>query len=124
MTDTIIVDLDNTLSFKKTSYEDALPNLPLIDKLRVYKDKNFRIIIFTSRNMQTFKNDIKKIKENTLPRIKEWLNKYNVPFDEIIVGKPWCGENGFYIDDKAIRPDEFLTLDENSIKSILKIDNN
>ena len=96
----------------------------LLAKLKEYRDKNFRIVIFTSRNMRTFKNDIKKIKENTLPNIKEWLNKHKVPYDEIIVGKPWCGENGFYIDDKALRPDEFLTLDNNSIKSILKIDNN
>ena len=58
-----------------------------------------------------------------MPNIKEWLNKHNVPYDEIIVGKPWCGENGFYIDDKALRPDEFLTLDNNSIKSILNKEN-
>ena len=38
--------------------------------------------------------------------IVNWLNKHDVPFDEIHIGKPWCGDDGFYVDDKAIRPDE------------------
>ena len=120
------MDLDNTLSFKKDScsYQDAEPNYQLIKKLREYKEDNFKIVIFTSRNMRTFKNDVQKIKENTLPLIKEWLKKHSVPFDEIIVGKPWCGENGFYIEDRALRPEEFIHNDGKKIKSILKIDNN
>jgi len=33
------------------------------------------------------------------------VEKYNVPCDDIILGKPWAS---YYIDDKAIRPDEFV----------------
>ena len=48
----------------------------------------------------------------------EWLEKHDIPYDEIHFGKPWCGVNGFYIDDKAVRPKEFL---ENSYEEILKL---
>ena len=73
-----------------------------------------KIIIFTARNMRTFDGDIEKITENTLPIIKDWLLANNVPYDEIIIGKPWCGMNGFYVDDRAIRPSEFskMSIDE------------
>ena len=52
-------------------------------------------------------NNIGKITAKTLPIIFKWLEN-NVPFDEIYVGKPWCGNEGFYVDDKAIRPEEFV----------------
>ena len=35
-----------------------------------------------------------------------WVAKNKVP-DEIIVGKPWPSFGGFYVDDKAIRLNEF-----------------
>jgi len=37
-----------------------------------------------------------------------------VPFDGLRFGKPFA-ENGFYVDDRAIRPDEFLKLTEEEI---------
>ena len=55
----------------------------------------------------------------TLPVIVEWLKRNAVPFDEIHVGKPWCGAGGFYIDDRAIRPSEFRSLDRDAIADIL-----
>lgn len=68
----------------------------------------------TARNMRTYEGNIGKINIHTLPIIIDWLNKHNVPFDEIIVGKPWCGNEGFYVDDRAVRPDEFsrMSMDE------------
>jgi len=60
--------------------------------------------------MKTHNNSVGLINAKTLPIIIEWLNRHEIPYDEIHVGKPWCGSEGFYIDDKAIRPDEFLNL--------------
>ena len=80
----------------------------------------FEIIIHTARNMNTFNGDLSKINTNTLPVIIKWLKDNEVPFDGIVVGKPWCGENGFYVDDKSIRPDEFLNLDYNEILKMIK----
>ena len=35
------------------------------------------------------------------------------------MGKPWGGYGGFYVDDKAIRPSEFVKLTETEIKDLL-----
>jgi capsule biosynthesis phosphatase len=119
----LIFDLDNTISFAiDSNYIDSKPDLAIINRMHTYKDKGFEIIISTSRNMSTYKGSIGKINAHTLPIIIEWLDKHNVPYDEIIVGKPWCGTDGFYIDDRAIRPSEFLRYDYNEIINL--IDNN
>jgi len=113
----IIIDLDNTLTVPNDnlSYEELEPNIPIIEKLReCHKDK-YEIVIFTSRNMRTYSGSIGKINVYTLPKILLWLEKHNIPFDEVIVGKPWCGDLGFYVDDRAIRPNEFIKLDLNNL---------
>jgi len=116
--DKIIIDIDNTISFTiDGDYENAIPNISLIEKMREYKEKNFYISLFTARNMRTYSGDISKIQKYTLPILKKWLERNNVPYDEIIIGKPWCGKNGFYVDDRAIRPQEFI---ENDYKSIIE----
>jgi capsule biosynthesis phosphatase len=69
--------------------------------------------------MRTYKNDIGKIMANTVPVLIEWLKKHNIPYDELYVGKPWCGYNGFYVDDKTIRPQEFLEMSYEQIQETL-----
>ena len=118
----IIIDLDNTITIddQNSKYQYKKPNLDVINKLKNYKEMGFEIIIHTARNMKTFNGDISKINSNTLPIILKWLKKFDVPFDGIIIGKPWCGEEGFYVDDKAIRPDEFVNLEYDKILNLIK----
>ena len=118
----LILDLDGTLTIdeEEKDYIDKKPNTKVIEKLKEYKSQNFRITIYTSRNMRTFRGDIEKIKTNTLPQIINWLEKYSVPYDDIVIGKPWCGFEGFYVDDKAIRPSEFSTLSYEEICTLLQ----
>jgi capsule biosynthesis phosphatase len=117
----LIVDLDGTITLANTSdYKNVLPNIELIDNLKVYKSKGFSIVISTARNMRTYGGNVGKINIYTLPTIIEWLGKHNVPYDEIIVGKPWCGHDGFYIDDKAIRPSEFNKMTIEEITALLE----
>lgn len=106
----IVIDLDMTLTKGGYSYADATPNEAVITKLREYKEKGFDVIIYTARNMRKYSGDISKINQNTVPEIIRWLERNNVDVDGVVVGKPWCGTNGFYVDDKAIRPDEFVDL--------------
>jgi capsule biosynthesis phosphatase len=122
MSKTIIVDLDNTITIEDplVPYSEKLPNLPLIQKLKDYKLNGFEIIIHTARNMRSYEKDVSKINANTLPIILEWLIKNEVPYDGVLVGKPWCGINGFYIDDKAVRPKEFINLTYNEILELIK----
>lgn len=73
--------------------------------------------------MRTYQGDIEKIEHNTLPIIVEWLDKHKVPYDDIVIGKPWCGYDGFYVDDKAIRPSEFVEKTYDEILEILNKEN-
>lgn len=122
MTKKIVIDLDKTICTKVEGlgYESALPRNEVLAKMHQYREIGFTICIFTARNMKTFDGNIGKINAFTLPVIIEWLDKHNVPYDEIIVGKPWCGHGGFYLDDRAIRPSEFLKCSAKQIKVILK----
>ena len=117
----LIVDLDNTISYTiKGDYVNSKPIEQTINMLRKYHDEGWEIVINSSRNMRTYEANVGKINIYTLPNIISWLNKYNVPYDEIIVGKPWCGYDGFYIDDKAIRPSEFHSMNEKEIHKLLE----
>lgn len=118
----IVIDLDETISTKKKDeeYANAKPKLDVIQKLHYFRALGYQICIFTSRNMNSFGGNIGLINIHTTPTIISWLNKYDVPYDELIVGKPWCGEDGFYVDDRAVRPNEFASLNENQIQRLLK----
>ena len=116
----LIMDLDDTIcKTEQGDYRNSIPNEEVIAKISEYKQMGFDIVINTSRNMRTYQGNIGKISANTLPIIIDWLNTHNVPYDEIFVGKPWCGMDGFYVDDKAIRPDEFLKLSYQEIKQLI-----
>jgi capsule biosynthesis phosphatase len=116
----LIIDLDDTITLAAPDgYDKALPNLALIARLRDYQACGFEIVIATSRSVRTFDGNIGKINAFTLPGIVAWLEKHAVPFDEIHVGKPWCGLEGFYVDDKAIRPSEFLRYPLAAIHELL-----
>lgn len=121
----IVMDIDGTLceiKSKEQEYIDILPKLEVLNKLIEYKNKGFYIILFTSRQMRTYKGNVGKINANTAKVVFEWLDKHNIPYDEIHFGKPWCGKNGFYVDDKAIRPKEFVELSHDDIIQLLKRD--
>lgn len=118
----IIIDLDDTITVADSSkhYSEVEPRKEVIEKIREYKALGFEIAIHSSRNMQTHQNSVGKITAQTVPIISEWLEKHEVPFDEIWIGKPWCGEEGFYVDDKSIRPKEFV---EKTYEEILEVIN-
>lgn len=120
----IVIDLDGTLTIDSdTAYCDKPANNAVINRLAEYKADGYTITIFTSRNMRTYDGNVGKINIHTLPTIIEWLNNNNVPYDEVILGKPWCGFDGFYVDDKSIRPSEFASLDYDQIKALLDKEN-
>jgi len=69
--------------------------------------------------MRTHEGSIGKINAFTLPIIVDWPGKNEIPYDDIYVGKPWGGTEGFYIDDRAIRPDEFVKLTLGKIHTLI-----
>jgi capsule biosynthesis phosphatase len=126
----IIIDLDHTLCIPdpgsdqsldpSDKYRNAAPVPGVIAQLRVYRAMGFEIVINTSRNMRTYGGDVEAIKANSLPLILAWLAEHDVPYDEVIVGKPWCGFEGFYVDDRAVRPSEFASLSYAEIKALIE----
>lgn len=121
MTAMIVIDLDGTLTIPGSGadYADLQPNPAVVAQLRRYAAEGFRIAIMTARNMRSFENSIGRINAHTLPVAVEWLKRHDIPFDEIHVGKPWCGHEGFYVDDRAIRPSEFVALEPEAIRHLL-----
>ncbi|WP_133633818.1 capsular biosynthesis protein [Halomonas ventosae] len=116
----LVVDLDGTITKNDTSdYRNVSPNLEVVDKLRFFKSLGYEIIIQTARNMRTYEGNVGKINIHTLPIITEWLDRHKVPYDEVHVGKPWCGFHGFYVDDRAVRPSEFIRMSPEEIESLI-----
>jgi capsule biosynthesis phosphatase len=118
----IVLDLDGTLcEIKKPHqhYRDLVPDLAILEKVREYRAKGFYIIIQTARNMRTHEGNVGRINALTAKTVFEWLDRHEVPYDEVHFGKPWSGKNGFYVDDKAVRPDEFLRLSHEEILRLI-----
>lgn len=120
----LVFDIDGTIcpsgKKKDQKYMDLDPFWPMVRKIREYKDQGFYIILFTARQMRTYEGNIGLINANTLKELFPWLDKHNIPYDEVHIGKPWPGSNGFYIDDRAIRPSEFMLMSHNEIEEKLK----
>lgn len=117
----IIVDIDDTLSRTRNGdYANATVIEPVRKRLVELQEEGFTIVLHSARNMRSYQGNIGMICANTLPVLLEWLKLHDVPYDEIIMGKPWCGFEGFYIDDKALRPDEFASLSLEDISDLLE----
>ncbi len=118
---TFIFDIDGTICpIKKPdeSYSELVPYPEIVSKIRKYKEDGAKIVLFSSRNMKSYNGNLGVINKKTAPILIEWLEKWNIPYDEIYFGKPWPGDKGFYVDDRSIRPDEFLN---NNIDRLNKI---
>jgi len=117
----LVFDLDGVLALDhpSVSYAERRPNAAMVERSRAYQADGFEIVICSARNMRTYEGQIGKINANTLPVIIAWLASHDIPYDELHVGKPWCGHDGFYIDEKAVRPSEFLSLTHGEIQALL-----
>jgi capsule biosynthesis phosphatase len=116
----VVVDIDGVLARKDDGdYADKDVHQSVLDTLEAYDERGFYIILYTARNMNTHDARMGKINAETAPVLLDWLEEHDVPYDEIHYGKPWCGHDGFYVDDKAIRPSEFRSNDYDEIMALL-----
>ncbi len=118
-----IIDIDGTLcpiKKQEEKYEELVPYKEMVDKIREYKNGGAKIIFYTSRNMKSYENNLGLINANTAKIILEWLDKWDIPYDEIYYGKPWPGHRGFYVDDRSVRPSEFLQYTEEELNAVCK----
>ena len=118
---TFILDIDGTIcpiKQKSETYEELVPYPEMLEKIRYYKEHGAKIVLFTSRNMNSYQGNIGLINAHTAKVLLNWLDKWEIPYDEIIYGKPWPGHEGFYVDDRAVRPNEFLRYSPEELKQI------
>ena len=109
---TFCFDIDGTLcpiKKKEEEYIDLVPYKEMLEKVREYKNGGAKIVLFTARNMNSYGGNIGLINANTAKVLLAWLEQWDIPYDEIVYGKPWPGHKGFYVDDRTVRPDEFLS---------------
>jgi hydroxymethylpyrimidine pyrophosphatase-like HAD family hydrolase len=92
---TYCFDIDGTILYSELvngSYRLKGANLPLIEKINYLFSCQHEIILHTGRHW------------NHLGLTKNQLQLYGVHYTTLVMGKPVAD---FYIDDKALRPNEF-----------------
>ncbi|MFN8436855.1 MAG: hypothetical protein U0V72_04365 [Cytophagales bacterium] len=116
----IVIDLDGTIcpiKEKNQSYADLIPYEGAVEKLTLLKSEGHYIIIQTARNMATCESNLGKVLKNVGKITLDWLDKYNIPYDEIYFGKP----NGeIYIDDRAFRFNEWSSISNELLLNLAK----
>lgn len=121
----LVMDVDGTICPTKQSgesYADLVPDAKIVERMRWYREQGFHLVLQTSRRMRTYGGNVGLINTHMLPELVEWLDRHEIPYDEIHVGKPWAGREGFYVDDRAVRPSEFLALSPKEVAERLARD--
>jgi capsule biosynthesis phosphatase len=116
----IVIDLDGTICpIRETyqSYADLLPLEGAVDRINELKNDGHYIIISTARNMATCESNVGKVLKNVGKITLDWLEKYNISYDEIFFGKQ---NADVYIDDRALRFDSWESINSQSLSLIAK----
>lgn len=104
-----VFDLDGTLcTLTDGNYFDACPIQSRVNKVNSLYDEGHHITIHTARGMSRSNNDHAKAKELFEDLTRNQLIMWGVKFHELFLGKP-AGD--VYIDDKAMRDDEYFKID-------------
>lgn len=95
-------DLDGTLvSFPKVKddYHTVEPIMDRIYLVRRLYDAGHTIIVHTARRMRTHRGDVAEVIRDISQVTIETLQKFNIPYHELVFGKPWAD---VYVDDLAV----------------------
>ena len=95
-------DLDGTLVSHptiKNDYTSVKPIIKTIEYLKYLKGMGNYIIIYTARRMKTHNGNVGAIIKDVGKITLDTLEKFKIPYDEIIFGKPYAN---FYIDDLGV----------------------
>lgn len=106
----IVIDLDGTICHLKQphqSYGDLVPMAGAVSAIRQLKQSGHIIIIHTARNMKTQEGNVGKVLAHVGKITLDWLDRFDVPYDEIVFGKPY---GDIYIDDLALPFDDWFSI--------------
>jgi len=116
----IVIDLDGTICpIRKDDqhYADLKPFPGALERLQTFKDAGHYIIIQTARNMATQNSNLGKVMKNIGKITLDWLDKYQIPYDEIYFGKP---NAHIYIDDRAYRFEIWSELNDELLQQLAR----
>lgn len=97
-------DLDNTLVSYPVipgDYSTVQPITKMIQMVRNLKQEGHEIVVYTARRMATHHHSVGKVVRDIGMITMQTLEKFNIPYDELIFGKPIAD---IYVDDRAINP--------------------
>lgn len=112
----ICFDLDGTICYTRKeneSYSDVEPIPGAIETLRKLKTDGHYIIIHTARHVKTCNNNLGMIVAKQGKTLFDWLDKHQIPYDEIWFGKPLAD---LYVDDKGLKFNSWVEIDKELIK--------
>jgi len=96
----IMVDFDGTIhKYSKGFYDGSIYDEPfegVKEALNQLKEKGYEIIIYSARICP----DVNEDHEHQMEEMKEWLNRYEIPFDDMTYKKLAAD---LYIDDRGYR---------------------
>ena len=106
-----IFDIDDTIcKTHKKEYHNSKPNKSLISKINSIKKNGHIVKIFTARYMGRNNENYRLVKKKYFNRVKKQLKKWNLQYDELILGKP---SYDYFIDDKC------FNINDNKTSSII-----
>ena len=93
----IIVDLDGTVCTEEKQFSRSLAkvNPGAREALNLLKEKGYILIIYSARTWAEYELTI------------DWLKRNEIPFDQLILGKP---QGDYWIDDRAIKYNNWETI--------------
>lgn len=100
----IVIDLDGTIA--KEDSEDLMANEPqpgAREALRQLMDSGFEVVVFTCRTSKQGRPGLDVASE--ADEVKEWLEKYDIPYSKIDLGYQGKPHAEAYVDNKAIHYD-------------------
>lgn len=103
----LVFDLDGTLCTNTDgNYELSEPIKFRIEQVNKLFENGHEITIYTARGMNTFNNNALKAYEKYYSLTQFQLNKWNVKYHNLFLGKP-AGD--IYIDDKGVKDEDYFT---------------
>ncbi|HUW44224.1 MAG TPA: hypothetical protein VMW50_00360 [Dehalococcoidia bacterium] len=111
----MIVDFDDTISLTTTrDWENAEPIWPVINKMNNLYEKGWEIWIVTARGQLSCDGDFQKADQKYRKIMETWLHKHGVKYHNLSFEKRLAS---YYVDDKALTPEEFVDLEIREIKT-------
>lgn len=116
----IVIDIDGTICpirSEHQNYSDLMPLPGAVEKIKELREGGHYIILSTARNMATQQSNLGKVIRNIGKVTLDWLEKYEIPYDEIFFGKP---NAEVYIDDRAFRFESWDQINEHTLTKLAK----